>query len=183
MKELSEHILDITQNSIAAGASHIAVSLSEDPDGWLTVIIEDNGRGMSPEILSSVSDPFTTTRATRKIGMGIPLYRLAAELTGGSLEIDSTAGSGTIVTARFCLTHLDCPPIGSIADTIALLIQGNPDLEFSYCHSTPRGTSALSTEELRSVLGDDIPLSTPAVFVWIQETLSQQEAQIEEERF
>ena len=183
MKELSEHILDITQNSIAAGASHIAVSLCEDPDGWLTVIIEDNGRGMSPEILSSVSDPFTTTRATRKIGMGIPLYRLAAELTGGSLEIGSTTGSGTIVTARFCLTHLDCPPIGSIADTIALLIQGNPDLEFSYCHSTPRGTSALSTEELRSVLGDDISLSTPAVFVWIQETLSQQEAQIEEERF
>ena len=183
MKELSEHILDITQNAIAAGASQLTISLSEDSDGWLTVIIKDNGCGMSPQLLASASDPFTTTRTTRKVGMGLPLYQMAAELTGGSLEIQSAPGIGTTVTARFSATHLDCPPIGGIADTIALLIQGNPDMEITYFHSTPRGTSALSTEELRAILGDEVPLSEPAVFVWIQDTLSQQEAQLEEERF
>lgn len=183
MKELSEHILDIAQNAVAAGASQLIISLSENADGWLTVIIKDNGCGMSPQLLASVSDPFTTTRTTRKVGMGLPLYRMAAELTGGDLRIESTLGVGTTVTARFSLPHLDCPPIGSIADTVALLIQGNPDMELSYFHSTPRGTSALSVEELRSILGDDVPLSEPAVFVWIQDTLSQQEAQLEEERF
>jgi hypothetical protein len=183
MKELSEHILDIAQNAVAAGASALTISLAEDHDSWLTILIRDNGRGMSPQLLASVSDPFTTTRTTRNVGLGIPLLRMAAELTGGSLDIQSALGVGTTVTARFSRNHLDCPPIGSIADSIALLIQGNPDMEIFYCHSTPRGTSTMSTEELRPILGDDVPLSEPAVFVWIQDTLTQQEAQIEEERF
>ena len=182
MKELSEHILDIAQNSIAAGAAHIQITLAEDVDGWLTIVIGDDGCGMSPQLLSTVSDPFTTTRTTRHIGMGIPLYRMIAEQTGGGLEITSESGNGTTVTARFNLHHLDCPPIGSIADTVALLVQGSPDTELTYIHQTPRGTSELSTVEIRAVLGDEIPLSEPAVFVWMREELSRQEAQIEEER-
>ena len=183
MKELSEHILDVAQNSVSAGASHIDISLTEDEDGWLTIVIEDDGCGMSPQLLATVSDPFTTTRATRHVGMGIPLYRMAAELTGGSLDVRSAPGEGTAVTARFCMTHLDCPPIGAIADTVALLIQGSPDGELTYRHHTPRGTAELSTGEIRPILGDEIPLSEPAVFAWIRDEISQQEAQIEEERY
>ncbi len=179
MKELSEHILDIAQNSVAAGAARVTVELTEDDRGRLTVVIEDDGCGMAPELLASASDPFTTTRTTRKLGLGLPFYRMTAELTGGSIHIRSAPGEGTTVTAVFDLRHLDCPPMGSIADTIALLIQGNPDIDLIYRHITPRGSSELLTEEMRQVLGEDISLADPAVFNWIRSCLSEQEAELE----
>ena len=179
MKELSEHILDIAQNSVAAGAAHVTIDLTEDDRGRLTVIIEDDGRGMTPELLASASDPFTTTRTTRSMGLGLPFYRMAAELTGGGMNIRSTPGEGTTVTTVFDLRHLDCPPIGAISDTIALLIQGNPDIDLTYRHITPRGRSELLTKEMRQILGEDISLAEPAVFNWIRSCLSEQEAELE----
>ncbi len=178
MKELSLNILDVTKNSVTAGAGRVDIDLTEDGDGWLTIRIADNGRGMSPEFLARVTDPFTTTRSTRKVGMGLPLYRLAAEQTGGSLDIESREGVGTTVTARFCRRHMDCPPLGDLPGTVALLIQGSPQVDFSYRHTTPRGEAALSTEELRAVLGDEVSLAEPEVFAWIQDYLAEQEAQV-----
>ena len=179
MKELSLNILDIAQNSISAGATRLDITLTEDKQGWLTVVIADNGCGMSPEFLSRVTDPFTTTRTTRKVGMGLALYLLAAEQTGGRLRMESTPGTGTTVTATFDRHHLDCPPLGDLAGTIALLIQGSPDLILNYRHTTPNGEAELSTAELKAVLGDDISLAEPEIFTWIQNNLSEQEAQLE----
>ena len=179
MKELSEHILDIAQNSIAAGAAHLVITLTEDGNGRLTVVIEDDGRGMPPELLISVLDPFTTTRTTRNVGLGLPLYRMSAEMTGGSLEISSTEGRGTTVTAIFCTDHLDCPPLGNLPQVIALLVQGAPDMDISFRHITPNGQSELLTEELRQALGGEISLAEPEIFLWIQENLKEQEAQLE----
>lgn len=178
MKELAEHILDIAQNSVAAGAAHLSITLTEE-NGRLTIVIEDDGCGMSPRLLSAVLDPFTTTRTTRAVGLGLPLYRMAAEQTGGSLRVESAPGKGTVVTAVFHPDHLDCPPLGSIADTVALLIQGNPELDVSYRHITPRGCAELFSREIRQALGGEVPLSQPAVFSWIQANLSEQEAEIE----
>lgn len=178
MKELSENILDIAKNSVAAGASRTAITLTEDEQGWLTVVIEDNGCGMSPEILAAAADPFTTTRTTRKVGMGLPLYRLAAEQTGGTMTIQSQLGVGTTVTARFDLNHVDCPPQGDLAGTIALLIQGSPDMELVYRHITPAGCAELNTAEIRQELGEDISLSEPEIFLWLSGYLSEQEAQL-----
>ena len=177
MKELSLHLLDVAKNSVTAGAGHVDISLTEDDEGWLTVSIRDDGRGMDPEFLARVTDPFTTTRTTRKVGLGLPLYRLAAEQTGGSLDSQSTVGVGTAVTARFQRRHLDCPPLGDLPGTIALLIQGSPDIEFTYQHATPNGTAELSTAELREVLGEDVSLAEPEVFAWIQDYLTEQEEQ------
>lgn len=174
MKELSLHLLDVAKNSTAAGAKNVSITLDEAPDGWLAITIADDGRGMSPEFLAQVTDPFTTTRTTRKVGLGLPLLRLAAEQTGGSLSIDSTVGVGTTVTARFQRRHLDCPPLGDMAGAVALLIQGSPDIELTYRHTTPKGEAALSTAELREILGD-VSLAEPEVFVWIQEYLTEQE--------
>ena len=145
MKELSLHILDIAQNSISAGCTRLELSLTEQ-DGQLTLVIGDNGRGMTPEFLSSVTDPFTTTRTTRKVGLGLPLLRMAAEQTGGSLAIESTVGVGTTVTVRFCSGHIDCPPLGDMAGTVALLVQGAPevgDSEEVYLHHRHPYTEAL----------------------------------------
>lgn len=175
MKELSLHLLDVAKNSTAAGAGRVSISLEEDADGWLTLAIADDGRGMAPEFLAQVTDPFTTTRTTRKVGLGLPLLRLTAEQTGGSLSIDSAVGVGTTVTARFQRRHLDCPPLGDLAGAVALLIQGSPEVEFTYRHTTPRGEAALSTAELRDILGGDISLAEPEVFAWILDYLTEQE--------
>ena len=179
MKELSLNLLDVAKNSVSAGATRIDITLHEDKEGWLTILIADNGRGMSPEFLAQVTDPFTTTRTTRKVGMGLSLYRMAAEQTGGSLDIQSTEGLGTAVTARFFRPHLDCPPLGGLAASVALLIQGSPDIHWEYRHTTPKGEASLSTEELKAVLGDDISLAEPEIFAWIEDYLSEQEAQLE----
>jgi anti-sigma regulatory factor (Ser/Thr protein kinase) len=179
MKELSLNILDVAKNSVTAGATQVDITLDEDEAGALTIAIADNGKGMSPEFLAQVTDPFTTTRSTRKVGMGLPLFRMAAEQTGGTLDIQSQLGVGTTVTARFDRRHLDCPPLGDLAGTIALLIQGSPDVAFHYRHSTPAGAVELSTEDLKAILGDDISLAEPEVFAWISDYLSEQEAQLE----
>lgn len=178
MKELSEHILDIAKNSVEAGARQVEITLDEDEQGWLTIVIADDGRGMSEALLRKVSDPFTTTRTIRKVGMGIPLYRQTAEQTGGSLEIQSVPGAGTTVTARVNVRHLDCPPAGDLPGSIALLIQGSPDIDFMYRHTVPGGAVTLDTRDLRQELGGEVALSEPAVFQWIREYLSEQEAQI-----
>lgn len=177
MKELSLHILDIAQNSISAGCTRLELSLTEQ-DGRLTLVIGDNGRGMTPEFLASVTDPFTTTRTTRKVGLGLPLLRMAAEQTGGSLAIESTVGVGTTVTARFFSGHIDCPPLGDMAGTVALLVQGAPDVDTVYTHTTSRGSFTFDTREIRAVLGEGISLAEPEVAVWMRGYLEELEQSV-----
>ncbi len=177
MKELSLHILDIAQNSIAAGCKRLDLGLSEH-EGILTVTVADDGRGMDPQLLSTVTDPFTTTRTTRKVGLGLPLLRLAAEQTGGSLSIESAVGVGTTVTAVFYTGHIDCPPLGDMGLTVALLIQGAPTVEVTYTRSTDRGSFAFDTREVRAVLGDEVSLAEAAVFSWIKDYIAQGEASL-----
>ena len=178
MKELSLHLLDVAKNSVAAGATWVDISLDEDKDGRLTIVISDNGRGMSPEFLAQVTDPFTTTRTTRKVGLGLPLYRMAAEQTGGSFSIESVEGEGTTVTAVFHRDHLDCPPMGDLAGTVALLIQGSPWIDFTLLHTTPKGGYEFTTEEIRDYLGSEVPLDAPEVFVWLSEYLEELEQEV-----
>ncbi len=180
MKELSLHLLDVAKNSVAAGAEHISITLDEDQDGWLTIAIADDGRGMEPEFLARVTDPFTTTRTTRKVGLGLPLLRLTAEQTGGSLDIQSAVGTGTTLAARFQRRHLDCPPLGDLSGAVALLIQGSPDVAWTVEHSTPSGSYVFSTAEVQEILGEDIPLNAPEVFAWMSEYLAEQEQSVGE---
>ena len=181
MKEIALYALDIAQNSITARASRLEITLSETPDA-ITFTIVDNGKGMSPELLAQVSDPFTTTRTTRKMGLGIPLLRMAVEQTGGSLVIDSTEGVGTTVTARFRPGHIDCPPVGDMAGTITLLLQGAPLLELRYTHVIGDDSFQLTTEELRAQLGPDISLAEPEIILWIRDYLQEQETFLRENK-
>ena len=137
MKELSLNILDIVQNSVKADATLIEIIIDENiADDKLTIVVSDNGCGMSPEFLSRVRDPFTTTRTTRRVGMGIPLFELAAQQAGGSLEITSDEGVGTCVTARFQYNNIDRAPVGDMAGTMVTLVSVNPEINFIYIHST-----------------------------------------------
>lgn len=175
MKELSLNILDITENSVKAGASLTEISIIESGD-TLTLTIKDDGCGMSDEILKTVENPFYTTRTTRKVGLGIPLLKLAAEQTGGNVKIVSSTQShnhGTTVTALFYKNHLDFTPLGNVKETVVTLIQGHPDTDFLFVHQTENGEVKLDTRELRVIL-EGVPLDTYEVIVWIKEYLNEQ---------
>ena len=174
MRELSLNVLDIAQNSISAGASLIEIEIAEDTKKNEMIIgIYDNGRGMTPEQVQNVQDPFFTTRTTRKVGMGIPLFKLAAEQTGGSLSIESEVGVGTRVTARFKIDSIDFTPLGDIDSTIITLITMNTDRDFIYRFKVDEKEFTLSTAELNEILGG-VPLSEPSVTQWIKEYLHEQ---------
>lgn len=180
MKELSLNILDIAQNSVSAGAKNILISLEEDEKGILTLTITDDGKGMDPEMVRTVTDPFCTTRTTRKVGMGIPLLKLASEQAGGELSIVSVsqnidpANCGTTVKATFDTTSIDFTPLGDVVDTVVVLIQGHPEIDYLFVHSTPKGTARLDTKELREVLGEEISLGEFEILDWIRGSLEEQ---------
>lgn len=173
MKELSLNILDIAKNSTKAGATLVEISIVEE-NGWRTLTIRDNGCGMTKDFLENVTDPFTTTRTTRPVGMGLPLLKLAAEQADGKLSIESSQGDdhGTVVTATFRIDHLDCVPVGDFASTAAALIQGSPDIDFVFLYRCEAGRKYLATAEMRQVLGD-VPLDTPDVLCWVTESLNE----------
>ena len=177
MKELSLNILDVTKNSTAAGATKVEISLELAESGILTVSIIDNGCGMSEETLMGVTNPFYTTRKTRKVGMGLPLLKMAAEQTGGELRISSSTekgNSGTSLSATFDTKSIDCMPLGDIISTICILIAGSPEVDFLFTDKRPSGCVQLDTAQLREVLGSEISLAEPEIQMWIREYLEEQ---------
>lgn len=178
MKELSLNILDIVENSVKAKASLTEITLNET-ENVLTLIIKDNGCGMSEETLRGVTDPFYTTRTTRKVGLGLPLLKMAAEQTGGKITVESVHESkdavnhGTTVTAVFYTDHIDFTPLGDVVESILTLIQGHPDTDFLFTHTKGENTVQLDTRQLREVL-EGVPLNTYDVIEWIREYLHEQ---------
>ena len=176
MKELSLHILDIAQNSLKAEAKNIAISIKDSAaTDKIEISIKDDGTGMAPDFLAKVKDPFTTTRTTRKVGMGIPLLKMAAEQTGGTFDITSTLGQGTCVDVLFVRSHLDTPPVGDMIETIVTLVQGAPEVDFNYSYEQDDGKLVFNTAEIREVL-EDTPLNYPEVLSWIREHLKELES-------
>ena len=173
MRELSLNILDIAQNSITAGASLITIEIAEDTVTKTLIIgIYDNGKGMSEEQVRSVIDPFFTTRTTRKVGMGIPLFKMAAEQTGGSLKIKSELGVGTEVRATFKTDSVDFTPLGDVAATVQMLISMNTDRDFIYRRSVDGRDFTLDTREIKEILGD-VPLDAYEVSQWLIEFINE----------
>ena len=177
MKELSLNILDVAKNSVKAKATLIQIFLDTDENGILTLSVIDNGCGMSEEVLLGVTDPFYTTRTTRKVGMGLPLLKMAAEQTGGTLKISSSdkiGESGTRLVAVFDTKSIDCMPLGDIVSTVCILIAGSPDIDFEFSDKRPNGEVSIKTAELREVLGNEISLAEPEIQQWIENNLTEQ---------
>ena len=173
MQELSENILDIAQNSISANAKNITIEVLESMmEDTLTIVIEDDGKGMSKEFLATVTSPFKTTRTTRKVGLGISFLKEAAEMTGGRFEISSELGKGTKVTAVFVRSHIDRQPIGDLGGTVATLVYLNPDIDFTLIHSLDERGYNLSTKEMRKIL-EGVPLDTPEVMSFVKDYISE----------
>ena len=155
LPEISLHILDVAENSVRAGASKVDIAVrADETTDRLLVTIRDDGCGMSEEEIARVTDPFFTTRNTRRVGLGVPLFKLASEITGGTFSIDSVPGEGTTVRAAFVLDSVDRMPLGDMPATIHQLITMHEDIRFTYRFSVgPRGFT-LDTDELREILGE-----------------------------
>lgn len=187
MQELSLNILDVAQNSVAAGATlvELDVTYRYGVKELLVITIADNGRGMSPQVVDQVTDPFYTTRTTRPVGLGIPLFKMAAELTGGDFSIRSKEGEGTQITAVFHVGHIDAAPLGDLCATYLSLVQTSPSVDFvlSYaleCDGRPEVNRKFTadTRQFKEILGE-VEICTPPVLLFLKEYLSEQMAQIQ----
>ncbi|HKL74088.1 MAG TPA: ATP-binding protein [Clostridia bacterium] len=164
MRELSLHILDIVENSVKANALLIEVDIAAK-NGYITITIKDNGSGMDKELLSTVTNPFTTTRTTRKVGLGIPLLKMAAENAAGSFNIESEKGVGTVVKASFLINHIDRVPLGDITETIITLISAKTD--FVWRIAVEDKEFIFDTTEIRKQL-DPVPIDDLEVIGYLK---------------
>lgn len=155
MPEIALNILDIAENSVRAGASLITITVEADTaEDLLEIHIKDDGCGMTSEQLAQVEDPFFTSRTTRKVGLGVPFFKLAAVSTGGSFQIESRPGEGTDVTAVFRLGHIDRMPLGDMTETIYTLAAFHEEIDFCYLFQVDGRSFELDTREFRAILGD-----------------------------
>lgn len=182
-RDLCQHILDIYENSAKAGADLVKVAIIEDfKKDQLSITLEDNGRGMDAKMVQRISDPWVTTRTTRKVGLGIPFLHQTAEMCGGHFELMSAPGEGTRTHATFQHSHIDRPPLGDLVATLTCMIVGYPHVDLVYHHRVILETAddtagereyTLDTREIREVLGEDVPLSDPAVLRFLRTELEE----------
>ena len=180
MPEISLNILDVTENSMKAGADQIEIVVAVDTlEDSLSVQINDNGKGMSKEQLELVQDPFYTTRTTRRVGLGVPFLKQAALSTEGTFKIDSEIGKGTKLEAIFKLSHIDRMPLGDITATIHALVTFNEKIRFQYTYQVDGKRFTLDTKEFREILGDEVSFGEPEVSKFIQEYLESNKKEVD----
>ncbi|WIV10573.1 ATP-binding protein [Proteiniborus sp. MB09-C3] len=173
MKELSLHVLDLAENSIRAKAKLVTISITEDLNhNLLKILIEDNGNGMDEELLSVADDPFTTTRKTRNVGLGLSLLKAAALRAEGDFHITSEKGTGTKIEATFKHNHIDRAPIGNMGSTIATILIRKEKIDILYIHQVNGRQFIFSTKEIKKLLGE-VSINTPEVILWIKDYINE----------
>ncbi len=173
MKDLSLHILDIVQNSLRAEASFIEIYIEESVlNNTMCITIRDNGIGMGKYLLKKVTDPYFTTRTTRKVGMGIPLFRQSAEMAGGNLRIESKKGKGTTIQVNFIFDHIDRPSLGDVVGVFCIMVQANEKIRFLYQHKTDKGDYLVDTKEIKNALGES-SFNDPKIMQLIKEMITE----------
>lgn len=173
MDELALNILDIAYNSIRAHATLITIKIIDSvQENVIDIDIEDNGDGMDKDTVDKVIDPFYTTRTTRKVGLGIPLFKQNAELTGGYLKIESLLHQGTKVKTRFIKDHIDTPIMGDIIETIVTLIQANEKIDYVFEYKTDNHDFIMSTKDMKDILGD-VKITEPEVLMWLKDYMKE----------
>lgn len=184
MREIALHLLDIAENSVAAQAKTITIFVDQNlPNDRLLAKVEDDGRGMDETTMARVVDPFYTSRTTRKVGLGIPLLKAAAEACNGYLVIRSTLGAGTCLEVAFQNSHIDRMPLGDLSSTFLTLLIAYPQIRwlFTYqCHGKEsRGGSEFSVDSMNIVNElAGIPLTEPTVLNFLRNYLDEGVGQV-----
>lgn len=173
LRELALHILDLTENSLNAGATLVTIEVIEDEAAdRLTIRVSDNGHGMDAELACRVTDPFVTTRTTRRVGLGLPFLKQAAEQCNGSMTINSAQGVGTTITATFQKSHIDRMPLGDLPGTILALVVGYPQVDFVYRHIVNGDALDFDTRPIKKEL-EGVALSEPSVIGYLKDALKE----------
>ncbi len=172
MKDISLHLLDIVQNSLTADAKKVTISLKVIDNNWIEITVMDNGKGMDKETLDKAVDPFSTSRKTRKVGLGIPLFKASSQRSGGEFFINSVKGKGTDIKASYSISSIDRPPLGDIGETIACLILMAPLVELEVDLVKDEEIFKLNTIDLKERLGE-VPLDNSEVITWIKEYINE----------
>ncbi len=170
MRDLSLHIIDLVQNSMEAQAKNVELIINEDvANNLLTIVVEDDGRGMDEQILNKVKNPFTTTRTTRKVGLGLPLIDMSTRASGGKLDIFSKVGEGTKIVATYGYSHIDRPPLGDIVTTVKIIVVSYQSIRFFYRHIKNNKEFLLDTMQMREILGEDADFSQMDIRTWLED--------------
>ncbi|MFQ6794099.1 ATP-binding protein [Thomasclavelia sp.] len=173
MQEIAMNILDIAYNSIRAKASLIKILiLDSSKQNIIEIKIIDNGKGMDQKTIDRVCDPFYTTRTTRKVGLGIPMFKESIEATGGHFKISSTLNVGTEVVGCFVKDHIDRPPMGNIVDTLITLIQADEKIDYLFEYKTDDFNFILDTKEVKEILGD-VLINEPEIIIWLKDYIKE----------
>ena len=173
MKELSMHVYDLMENSTAANATEVRLTVRDSKkDNVYAFTIEDNGKGMSPEFMAKVTDPYTTSRTTRKVGLGLPLIKMNTTHCGGGMKLQSELGKGTRLDFWFQLDNIDRPPMGDLSGTIVMLCAAHQDIHIIYTHTTDSGEFTFDTEEIKEAL-DGMDMNDVKVFKWLKEMVQE----------
>jgi hypothetical protein len=171
MRELSLHILDVVENGVTAGASCICIRVEESTAAdLLRITVQDNGRGMPDQKIKRIEDPFITTRTTRRVGLGLALLAAAARRCEGDITVNTAPALGTEVTASFRRSHIDRAPLGDMAATLAVLIMGNPQVDFVYVHRLDDKEFAFDTRDIKAEL-DGVDWRDPVVVTHLTESI------------
>lgn len=173
MPDIAMHLLDIVFNSIRAKASLIKIYLLDSiKEDKIVCRVEDNGSGMNEETVEAVQSPFFTTRTTRDVGLGVPLFKEGALQTGGDFQLSSEVGKGTVIEASYVKSHLDCPSVGNLAETIVTLIQADSSIEYEITYQTDSGKFEFKTVEIKEIL-DGVPINEPDIILWLKEYIKE----------
>ena len=168
VEDICFHIVDMVENAVAAGAETIDVFIFEsDKENLLRLEVRDDGRGMDRETVEKAQDPFYTTKEFKRVGLGIPLLKATAQICNGDFRIDSRPGEGTMIRASMEKGHIDCPPLGNVADTIVGLLVSFDSRNLRFAYQNDLGEFSLSTAEIRQQVGD-LHFSHPDVFRFLK---------------
>ena len=169
MKELAMHVYDLMENSTAANSTEVKLTIRDSlKDNIYAFTIEDNGKGMTPEFMAKVTDPYTTSRTTRKVGLGLPLIKMNTENCGGGMKLQSEVGKGTRLDFWFQHNHWDRPPMGDLAGTIVMLCAAHEDIHIIYKHITDEGEFVFDTDEIHEAL-DGMSMNDVKVMGWLKD--------------
>ena len=183
MKELSMHVYDLMENSTAANSTLVELTIKDSlKDNIYAFTIKDNGKGMTPEFLAKVTDPWTTSRTTRKVGLGLPLIKMNTENAGGGMKIESEVGKGTVLNfwfqhdhldrPWFQHDHLDRPPMGDLAGSLVMLFAAHEDIHFIYKHITDDGEFVFDTDEIKEAL-DGMSMNDISIMKYLKEMIQE----------
>ena len=173
MPDIAMHLLDIVFNSIRAKAKNIIIYIMESElKDQIICRVEDDGSGMDSQTVENVQSPFYTTRTTRNVGLGIPLFKEGALQTGGTFRLESEVGKGTLIETTYVKSHLDCPAMGNLPETIATLVQADATIEYHIDIVYDNHTFTFDTKEIKEIL-DGVPIDEPDIILWLKDYIKE----------